>query len=76
MCITCHDGVSGAIHSSHPFFVPYKSGKRFKPITDNRIIIADGQVTCLSCHNPFSTKNKRLVMENRGSRLCLSCHIK
>jgi len=76
MCITCHDGVTSKIHVRHPSFVPYKNGRKFRIITDNRVIITNGQITCLSCHNPFSTQKKRLVMDNRGSKLCLSCHLK
>jgi predicted CXXCH cytochrome family protein len=38
-----------------------------------RTRLAEGKVTCLSCHDPFLTRNDRLVSSNRG-RLCLSCH--
>jgi predicted CXXCH cytochrome family protein len=38
-----------------------------------RTKLAEGMVTCLSCHDPFLTREDRLVSSNRG-RFCLSCH--
>lgn len=40
------------------------------------IKLFDGKVGCLSCHNLYGGKKNFLVMENRGSALCLSCHRK
>jgi predicted CXXCH cytochrome family protein len=36
----------------------------------------NGNIGCGTCHNIFSGNRKMLVMDNRGSRLCLICHIK
>lgn len=41
---------------------------------DPRIVLAEGRVGCLSCHDPFNLDGNHLVMSNSGSRLCLSCH--
>ena len=41
---------------------------------DRRIRLFDNRVGCTSCHSPFSTEPKLLVMSNRNSDLCLSCH--
>lgn len=69
---------------SHPIGVDYESarvtpGRRtyLKPIiaVDQRIRFFDGKVGCGSCHDPFSDIEKRLVMSDAGSKLCLSCHM-
>ncbi len=70
--------------ANHPIGVDYeaarlKHGRKtdLKPITmvDRRIQFFDGKVGCGSCHNPFSRRHKNLVMNNQGSKLCLTCHI-
>lgn len=41
---------------------------------DERIRLFGGKVGCGSCHSVYSPEPADLVMSNRGSRLCLSCH--
>lgn len=41
---------------------------------DRRVQLNGGQVTCTTCHSPYSSERKLLVMSNVGSQLCLSCH--
>jgi predicted CXXCH cytochrome family protein len=41
---------------------------------DARIRLFDGRVGCNSCHSPYSSHPKLLVMSNHKSQLCLSCH--
>ncbi|OGW55658.1 MAG: hypothetical protein A2Z46_01525 [Nitrospirae bacterium RBG_19FT_COMBO_55_12] len=69
---------------SHPIGVLYEDARGrqgaktdLKPITivDRRIRFFEGKVGCGSCHDPYSTIEKRLVMSDQGSKLCLSCHI-
>jgi predicted CXXCH cytochrome family protein len=69
---------------SHPIGVVYDDARGrqgaktdLKPIAmvDRRIRFFNGKVGCGSCHNPYSTIEKRLVMSDRGSELCLACHI-
>lgn len=82
-CLKCHDG-SGAksLGRSHPSNVPYrrtKLGKNVSPLIpaaslDDRIRLFDNNVTCNSCHSPFSDQPKFLVMPNRRGELCKSCH--
>jgi predicted CXXCH cytochrome family protein len=49
--------------------------KLHSPATlDARVRLVDGRIGCTTCHSPFSSEPKLLVMGNRGSRLCLTCH--
>jgi predicted CXXCH cytochrome family protein len=43
-----------------------------------RVRLPDGRIECVSCHDPHNTAgiDKLLVMSNRRSALCLTCHIK
>lgn len=69
---------------SHPIGVDYERaraarGRRtlLRPIgmVDRRIQFFDGKVGCGSCHDPYSTIEKRLVMSDERSRLCFACHL-
>jgi predicted CXXCH cytochrome family protein len=76
-CLTCHDGaVATSIGGSkdHKVDVLYIPSKDYNYVTDRRIVFVNGKVTCISCHNPYASEGERLVMSNRGSRLCLACH--
>jgi predicted CXXCH cytochrome family protein len=77
------EGNSNTFAAEHPVGVSLmgqhlQSGTLFQlrsPGTiDHRIRLFDGRIGCTSCHSPFSTEPKLLVMPNRKSRLCLSCH--
>ena len=68
---------------SHPIGVDYENARAAKgrrtllrPIgmVDRRVRFFDGKVGCGSCHDPYSTIEKRLVMSDARSRLCFSCH--
>jgi predicted CXXCH cytochrome family protein len=68
---------------SHPIGVDYENARTAKgrrtplrPIgmVDRRIQFFDGKVGCGSCHDPYSTIEKRLVMSDDRSKLCFSCH--
>ncbi len=41
---------------------------------DRRIRLFDGNLGCGSCHSAYSKEPHLLVMNNRGSKMCLSCH--
>ncbi len=65
----------------HPIGVDYESARLsralkvgLRPLSqvDRRIRFFNGKVGCGSCHNPYSTTQKKLVVSNG---LCLSCHI-
>lgn len=78
-CTSCHNGLKGALKlraEDHPVNVYYMevTNGRFRKITDTRVVLINGRVTCLSCHDPYNDERARLVMSNRGSALCLVCH--
>jgi predicted CXXCH cytochrome family protein len=80
-CIACHDGSIAAGDSIHPVGVQYRTSAPhplipLKPAftLDPGIRLFDDRVGCGSCHSPYSKRPDLLVMSNRRSRLCLSCH--
>jgi predicted CXXCH cytochrome family protein len=67
----------------HPIGVDYEQARTrpgsksdLKPIgaVDRRLRFFNGKIGCGTCHNPYSTIEKQLVMSDRGSKLCFSCH--
>jgi predicted CXXCH cytochrome family protein len=38
--------------------------------------LTDGQISCVSCHDLTNDEKHHLVIDNRESRLCLTCHIR
>lgn len=69
--------------SEHPVGVRYDSLKsendEMGPLVrisalDSRIRLFGQAVGCGSCHSLYSKEPNRLVMSNKASRLCLSCH--
>lgn len=66
---------------SHPIGVEYPMISVRHDFVDintlpSGIKLFDGKVGCLSCHNPYGGKKNLLVMDNKGSALCLGCHRK
>jgi predicted CXXCH cytochrome family protein len=69
---------------SHPIGINYEGariakGRRtaLRPIAmvDRRVRFFNGKVGCGSCHDPYSTIEKRLVMSDARSKLCFACHL-
>jgi len=67
----------------HPVGIPYPGHRPdYRPASfvtkDGRIKLPDGRVECISCHDPHNEAGVpgMLVMSNRRSALCLSCHVK
>jgi predicted CXXCH cytochrome family protein len=66
---------------SHPIAVDYAEVYRRNSRTyhrpellDSRVRLFGGRIACETCHDHYSKIGKKLVMDNGGSRLCLSCH--
>lgn len=68
--------------ADHPIGMDYESyaasSGDYKPISglNPRMIFVNGRVGCLTCHDPLNQERGHLVMSDRGSALCLSCHSK
>jgi predicted CXXCH cytochrome family protein len=66
----------------HPIGMDYRryasSGRDYKWISINstKMIFVDGKVGCLTCHDPINPEKGHLVMSDRRSALCLTCHNK
>jgi predicted CXXCH cytochrome family protein len=76
-CILCHDGVTAKNSTgpgNHRIDVIYIQNEYYKDVTDRRVVLVDGKVTCVSCHNPYKSEAARLSISNHGSKLCLTCH--
>jgi predicted CXXCH cytochrome family protein len=70
--------------SSHPIGIDYEAARAqrgsktdLRPMlsVDRRIRFFLGKVGCGSCHDPYSTSYKKLVISDENSKLCFSCHI-
>lgn len=59
-------------------YAAYASNPRdFKPVFGNtKMVFVNGKVGCLTCHDPANQERGHLVMSDRGSALCLTCHSK
>lgn len=73
---------SGSGLRSHPIGTHYGSAsyvnnqlRRLENIDPNMVLV-DGKVGCLTCHNPLNRNAPHLVASNDRSNLCLTCHIK
>lgn len=66
--------------SDHPIGMDYESyastGRDYKQIgqLSNKMVFVNGRVGCLTCHDPLNQEKGHLVMSDRKSALCLTCH--
>jgi len=90
-CIACHDGSIARVavyclaecslmtpHSVMRRYPPPGREAAYRPVESLReagIELVDGMVVCVSCHNLSSPPPYHLAVDNRASRLCLTCHI-
>ncbi|NOX60041.1 MAG: hypothetical protein GXP29_14440 [Planctomycetes bacterium] len=73
----------GFVWRDHPIGIPYpKNNREYHPesfvTAKGKIRMPEGRMECVSCHDPHNSAgvDKMLVMSNRRSALCLTCHIK
>jgi Cytochrome c7 and related cytochrome c len=79
-CLSCHDGTCAAAVSSersHPVDRVYATGwlaRRvdLRSIPDRELVLADGLITCASCHDGASALRHRTAVP--VARLCQGCH--
>lgn len=80
-------GQNGVLrHSSgsapHPIGRNYREASRngdFHPesqLAQKNIMLSDGKVSCVSCHEAYKKEHGKLVMTLDRSALCLACHAK
>lgn len=64
----------------HPVRVNYANAQTSSgeltpaPLFNVALRLENGEVGCTSCHDAFSRLGNSLVIDNRGSALCLACH--
>jgi len=68
---------SGA--ANHPIGIPYpafvRNGDlRPRSALSKKILLPDGKLSCVSCHQVYKKQHGQLVMSNNGSALCMQCH--
>jgi len=72
----------GSASSDHPLGMDYNryvgARRGYKPVFpgSNKMIFVNGKVGCLTCHDPLNPEKGHLVMSDRKSALCLTCHDK
>lgn len=75
-------GINCITGGSHPVDRPYPpEGKEssYAPVdqvTMTQIKLDEGKVTCISCHDLKNPLPQHPAVNNDGSRLCLTCHLK
>lgn len=91
-CIVCHDGTTAPLaryctvdcsavtsHSILKEYPPSLKESTYVPVEllqEKGIRLFNGKVGCVSCHDLRQTTGDHLVMDNAGSALCFSCHLK
>ncbi len=72
---------AGGIGLSHPVGIPYSNSSRrgkqkYHPENSlpAELKLVNGRIECITCHDHYSKHKGLLVMDNRGSRMCLACH--
>lgn len=68
---------SGSVN--HPIGVPYINavaygGYRPMHMLSKKILLPDGKVSCVSCHQGYAKEHGKLVQNNSQTSLCLECH--
>lgn len=66
--------------SDHPIGMDYQAyvganPRKYRQVVGRgNMIFVNGKVGCLSCHDMLNPERKHLVMSDRQSALCLTCH--
>ena len=83
-CTACHDGTRAPIGTNdHPVDIAYEpsSDGRLRPEPERfnpHVVVPDGRITCLTCHDPASKERRHLAAPTGGpvaGRLCVACHV-
>lgn len=65
--------------NNHPIGRRYRESVRFGGYRPERtlsksIVLPDGKISCVSCHQAYNRNHGKLVMANNRSSLCFQCH--
>ena len=82
-CLSCHEEISepkNKSHGGHITGINYEDytevGQKFRRVSvlPPELVLVEGKITCATCHGLDPHDGKNLVIDNRGSALCNSCH--
>lgn len=75
-CLTCHDGVIGPPKNARGVMVNkrYRNNGKFKDLSHSEIVLVNGKVACISCHNPYQINDTKLKIPHNNNELCANCH--
>jgi hypothetical protein len=82
-CLSCHEDINEPKSKSHGghvtgiSYTDYTGGSqkfRMLSVLPLEIVLLEGKVTCATCHGLDPHDGQILVIDNRGSALCNSCH--
>ncbi len=64
---------------NHPIGRSYDNARRFggyrpQAMLSKKILLPNGRLSCVSCHEGYSKEHGRLVVSQPGTSLCLQCH--
>lgn len=65
--------------STHPVGASYNNAATsggYRPIKmiSRKILLPNGKLSCVSCHQGYAREHGKLVINNTGSALCFECH--
>lgn len=70
VCLNCHPNSKGKL--SHPVDILPKKGMVIPP---DYHTLADGRLTCMSCHQPHAANDPYRLTRSKRKALCLGCHL-
>jgi len=77
-CKKCHNGTTtkkATGPNSHPVDVLYiPKNQKYKEIEEREVVLVDGKITCLSCHDPYRNEKVRYSRQDEV-KTCRVCHI-
>jgi predicted CXXCH cytochrome family protein len=72
-CRECHIKEIAPV-TNHAIFVEHE-GNYSENFKETELKLFDGQILCTTCHSPHSGNVALLRIPNKGSALCIDCHI-
>ena len=82
-CLSCHEDIAEPKNRSHgghitgrPYEDDTEASQKFRMVSvlPPELVLVEGKITCATCHGLDPHDGQILVIDNRGSALCNSCH--